>query len=1046
MLLNWIALINNVALLFVVAVIYQLNNHINTRYARLKQVVSGLLTAFTCIFIMLVPFELSQGVYMDTSLILISVSALLFGPISTLITFVTTSIFICIQGGTNAILEVSIILSSAVMGYLWQVLIHNRFKKLQWLSAYCLGLVVSAIMIAIMLISSVQGINEIALLSFLLYPFLSVLFYLLLTHQNKFLFAQNRLKEFEERNRMMFSKAPIGYQSLDMNGNIIDVNKQWLDTTGYLKQEVIGRMFEDFIHPSYKKEFNNNFSLLEKNGQIQIELELKSKSGDFLFVTVDGYFVYDHSGNKQIPCLLRDITKLKLAEMALKTSEKKYRQLFETMAQGVVYQSPEGKIISANPAAERILGLSLEQMIEMSSLDTIWGTIKEDGTELLGIEHPSMVALRTGKPFGPYILGVYQPKLKEHIWISINAIPIFDDNSDKPSMVYTTFQDITSERKAIQKYEQLFNEMVDAFALHEIILDEKGTPIDYRFLAVNPAFEMMVGVRAKDIIGKTVLEVFPNTESYWIETYGKVALTGETISFENYSAATDKYFRVMAYQPAPMQFACTFSDDTTRMRTEQALKESEKKYSSYIENAPYAVFVSDEKGNYLEVNNAATKITGYSKAQLLKMNIKDICAPESLEDVMSCYVLMLKTGHVSTEFKYKHKDGSIRWWTINAVKIFENRYLGFAIDITSKKQAEEELTFQSRHDYLTGLYNRRYYETELKRLDKENMLPLSIIIGDINGLKLVNDTYGHAEGDRLIIESAKIIKACCRPGDVLARTGGDEFGIIMPHTDSNTAFAVMKNIQTSLRRFDIENNVETHKHSVSLGYATKDKVEQDVSQLFKTAEEHMYQRKLLETNSVHNTIVSSIKATMFEKSHETEKHAERLVALSKEIGIRLGLSNVELDKLELLASLHDIGKVGVRDYILTKPGKLTDSEWAEMKRHPEIGYRIAISSLELVPIADGILCHHEWWNGKGYPKGLSGEKIPLLSRIISVVDAYDAMTNDRPYRKAMKQEEALEIIEKGAGTQFEPKIAKIFLDIMSKEANPVIYNEEYYHY
>jgi HD-GYP domain-containing protein (c-di-GMP phosphodiesterase class II) len=188
---------------------------------------------------------------------------------------------------------------------------------------------------------------------------------------------------------------------------------------------------------------------------------------------------------------------------------------------------------------------------------------------------------------------------------------------------------------------------------------------------------------------------------------------------------------------------------------------------------------------------------------------------------------------------------------------------------------------------------------------------------------------------------------------------------------------------------------------------------------------------LLEQSSAHSAIVSSIKATLFEKSHETEEHAQRLIALSKEVGIALNLSQAELDKLELLASLHDIGKVGVRDDILTKPDKLNEKEWIEIKRHPEIGYRIAMSSPELAPIAEGILCHHEWWNGKGYPQGLCGESIPLISRIVSVVDAYDAMTNDRPYRKALDQELAIEIIKQNAGSQFDPQIVKFFINTLS---------------
>ncbi|MDD4689553.1 MAG: PAS domain S-box protein [Eubacteriales bacterium] len=1032
------ALINNVALLLVLSVIYQLTSLINTRYTRLKQIVNGLLIALICIAIMSMPFKPYKGVIFDTRSILISVTALVFGLIPTIITMVAAIVFRILQGGAGVLMGVAVIISSAIIGLIWRFRIHSISTKLRWLNVYIMSVLVHVTMIACMTLLpypvSKTVIREISLPVLLIYPIASVLLYLLLSQQQEFMRVRDQLKQSEERFRLLFDKAPLGYQSLDIDGTIVDVNQQWLDTSGFSRDEVIGKWFGDLLHPTHKEEFLDKFSQLEKKGQIHCEFEMLHKSGESLFIAVDGNIVYGPNGEvKQTLCILKDITKQYKAEADLQASESKYRRLYETMAQGVVYQAADGRILSANPAAERILGLSLDQMMGMSSLDPGWGTIREDGSKISGSDHPSMIAIRTGKPYGPLIMGVYQPMLNDHAWISVNAIPIFEKGDAFPSMAYTTFQDITTERKANQQYQLLFNEMVDSFALHEIICDDQGTPINYKFLAVNPAFEKMTGLKAADILGKTVLDVLPSTESYWIETYGKVALTGESVSFDNYATATDKYFRIIAYQPAPMQFACTFSDDTTRVRAEQALKESEKKYSSYIENAPYAVFVTDENGQYIEANSAASTITGYSREQLLKMTIKDFSPEECVNEAMRCFTSMLETGNIRTELKYIHKDGSIRWWTVDGVKISENRFLGFSIDITSKKQAEEELTFQSVRDYLTGLYNRRHYETQLQRLDIESQLPLSIITGDINGLKLVNDAFGHAKGDKLIIESAKIIEGCCRKGDILARTGGDEFGIIMPKTDSATALEVLRNIQTALKKFDSETNVEMHKHSVSLGYATKEKVEENIVHILKTAEEHMYQRKLLEANSVHSAIVASIKATMFEKSHETEEHAERMVTLSKAIGMELNLSQVELDKLELLATLHDIGKVGIRDFILTKPDKLSESEWAEMKRHPEIGYRIAITSPELVPVAEGILYHHEWWNGSGYPKGICGENIPLHSRIIAVVDAYDAMTNDRPYRKAMESSVALEIIVVNAGTQFDPKIAGIFTDILSKE-------------
>lgn len=194
------------------------------------------------------------------------------------------------------------------------------------------------------------------------------------------------------------------------------------------------------------------------------------------------------------------------------------------------------------------------------------------------------------------------------------------------------------------------------------------------------------------------------------------------------------------------------------------------------------------------------------------------------------------------------------------------------------------------------------------------------------------------------------------------------------------------------------------------------------------AEDLMYRRKLLEEKSLHNDFLSSIKTTMFEKSNETEEHAERLAELSKKLGKAMGLSEDKLDELELVAMLHDLGKISIDKNILAKSEKLSDTEWQEIKKHPEVGFRIANSTSELSHIAEYILCHHEHWNGKGYPIGLSGTDIPLISRIITIVDAYDAMTHDRAYRKALPMDTAKKEILQHAGSQFDPDIANLFVN------------------
>ncbi|MFW6295307.1 MAG: HD-GYP domain-containing protein, partial [Halanaerobium sp.] len=305
-------------------------------------------------------------------------------------------------------------------------------------------------------------------------------------------------------------------------------------------------------------------------------------------------------------------------------------------------------------------------------------------------------------------------------------------------------------------------------------------------------------------------------------------------------------------------------------------------------------------------------------------------------------------------------------------------------------------------------------------------LPISIIMGDLNGLKIINDSYGQKMGDKLLIKTAEMLKELVRADDILARYGGDEFTILLPKTSNKIAQKIVKRIKNKSR----EQNVDEISLSISLGKATKVEKNQKITEIIKSAEDNLYQNKLSESRSSKSNIVQGLLNTLNAKSSETKEHAVRMTKLAFDFGEKLGLSNSELNRLSLLATLHDIGKTTISEKILKKPAKLTDAEWELIKEHPERGAKIAAASEEFAAITDEILYHHEKWDGSGYPDGLEREEIPYLARIITIIDSYDVMTNDRPYSKAMSREEALKEIKNCAGSQFDPQLAENFIALI----------------
>ncbi len=721
---------------------------------------------------------------------------------------------------------------------------------------------------------------------------------------------------------------------------------------------------------------------------------------------------------------------LQLKEQQLQESEMKWRFALEASGDGIWEWNVQTNEVHYSDRAMEILCYSKDD-----------GNIKLENTE--DRVHPEDLS------------GVKQ-LLKQHfnreteVYISEHRIKCSDSSyrwildrgkvltwteEGLPLLMIGTYIDINERKKAEEELKEQKKILESLFRLSPdaiVYLDTLGN-----VQSINEKFTAIFGYTVDECIGRN-LDLLIANESLLQEAHkiSERAMANDNIEIETYRSRKDGCLVPVSIRGGSIivdekiiGYYGIYTDIKKRLESERALKESEEIYRSIVTAIPDIIIRYSKDGTMLDVNSGETDGLITTKQELVGANARDILPTHVADLILTTIRKTIESQRLtSIEYMLSVPQGE-RYFEMRQVASGEEEVIAIIRDITDRKQADEKIRYLSFHDKLTGLYNRAFFEEELKRLDNSRQLPLSILIGDVNGLKLTNDVFGHLEGDELLIRIADIMRACCRVEDVVARWGGDEFAVILPNTNDFQANQIMNRIHEACRN----QKTEHVQISIAIGSATKTRSEEVIRDIIKEAEEKMYRHKLLESKSARSNIIASLQKTLYERSHETEEHAQRMKNISQMLGRAIGLKENELDELRLLCLLHDIGKIAISDHILTKPGALNNDEWEEMKRHSEIGYRIAESSQELFHIAEYILFHHERWDGSGYPQGLRGNKIPKLSRILAIVDAYDVMTNSSSYKKAISHQEALEEIIKYAGTQFDPELARIFIDIMMGE-------------
>lgn len=461
---------------------------------------------------------------------------------------------------------------------------------------------------------------------------------------------------------------------------------------------------------------------------------------------------------------------------------------------------------------------------------------------------------------------------------------------------------------------------------------------------------------------------------------------------------------------------------------EQEITRQKIFYEALFLNTPDAIVQLDEHHNVMAVNQKFTELFGYSLEEIKGRNLDDFVArQDNVAEARHLTEVFLAGGEVNVE-SVRYGKGSVPIEvSIKGIPILYQSWSngGYTIysDIGQRKSQERELIYHSSHDDLTGLYNRRYFGEYILRLDREFEGPVSVIMADVNGLKMANDAWGSDAGDVLLKILADIFQEECGPDCMAARIGGDDFAAILPERSGAQTEEIVHSIKArcwEVRWGDIP-------LSVSFGWAEKKSATESLGETLKAAEMFMNRHKLSEASSARGETIQAIINTLHEKNPREEEHSQRVSILCQALGEALGVDERQLRELKTMGLLHDIGKIAVDETILNKTDRLTPEEFEQIRRHPEIGYRILSSVNDMAEMAEYVLAHHERWDGNGYPKGLRGMDIPYLSRIIGVVDAYDAMTRDRAYRKAMTEEAAIQELQENAGIQFDPEIVKVFL-------------------
>ena len=831
------------------------------------------------------------------------------------------------------------------------------------------------------------------------------------------------------------------------DGTINYISPSCTCVLGHPAGDMTGQPFLLYIHREDRPRYTEALRKLLDGSSPREAVECRARQADGSWRWLRTKFSAVSSGSNaptHIACVSGDITELKRATSALASrtaaleEQKKrarereiYLETILNTVQGAFIVVRRKRIVQVNEAFFQMFGYDRKDIETLDMMD------------LVAEEHlPDVCAMQEQLKHSGHAFFESVNRRKDGGKFQVEvSVAVF---SREPYVTVVFIHDSTGKKNAekeLLRSQELMRYIIEHNRLSVSVFDK-----NMNYMYVSRSYLDMYNFKETDVIGKHHYGVIPQLPER-IRAVHRRALQGEIIFNDNevYPEADGK----MHYS----RWECRpwYEDDgsigglvvylenvTEKKRIEQLLIDEKEHLRTTLLSVGDGVISTDSSGSVTMMNPVAERLTGWPSAEATGRRFSEVCRivdertglPEAgnVERVLVTKQLI----EYGSDSLVVSRTGAAVPVEVSAAPIQRNGIIGGAVivirDFTEKKTKQRQIEFLSYNDALTGLHNRRYVEDALMRLDTPENLPLSLVTIDVNGLKLTNDAFGHEMGDQLLKTVAGILKIIAGPDDIVGRMGGDEFCILSRNTDEEQTSALRQRILDEASHLKLDPVVV----SLAIGYAVKSMPEQDIRTILKLSDDHMYHDKIKFGKIMRSQTIQMALQIINTNYGVEHLHTERVSCYCEAIGLALGFTEKEVADIKAAGALHDIGKIMVPSQVLSKPGRLTKEEFDLVKRHPEIGYQMLKTADEYMHLAEYVLYHHERWDGTGYPVGLRGGKIPLFSRIIAVADAFEAMTGLRPYQEMKSKKEAVDELERCAGSQFDTDIVKVFVEKVLK--------------